>query len=151
MRNFQEQIQKHLSLLYAAFIAPPFPWLEPLLGCRLSALPLYYCRHTCCTGAVWMPVWAPWLFQSWFRLDASGPAESANWTFLLLLQDVHHFSQRDALSLQFEPVLLPSSTTNFTKIASFTCKGTDFKNIGDCLVMFVINGSSFWERTYPTE
>ncbi|XP_036279254.1 transmembrane protein 131-like isoform X5 [Pipistrellus kuhlii] len=38
------------------------------------------------------------------------------------IQDVHHFSQRDALSLQFEPVLLPSSTTNFTKIASFTCK-----------------------------
>ncbi|XP_057583250.1 transmembrane protein 131-like isoform X2 [Hippopotamus amphibius kiboko] len=38
------------------------------------------------------------------------------------IQDVHHFSQRDALSLQFEPVLLPTSTTNFTKIASFTCK-----------------------------
>uniref|UniRef100_A0A8C2RB41 Transmembrane protein 131-like n=1 Tax=Capra hircus TaxID=9925 RepID=A0A8C2RB41_CAPHI len=29
---------------------------------------------------------------------------------------------RDVLSLQFEPVLLPTSTTNFTKIASFTCK-----------------------------
>ncbi|XP_037024016.2 transmembrane protein 131-like isoform X1 [Artibeus jamaicensis] len=43
---------------------------------------------------------------------------------LLWIQDVHHFSQRDALSLQFEPVLLPSSTTNFTKIASFTCKAT---------------------------
>ncbi|XP_070271443.1 transmembrane protein 131-like isoform X2 [Myotis yumanensis] len=41
---------------------------------------------------------------------------------LIWIQDVHHFSQRDALSLQFEPVLLPSSTTNFTKIASFTCK-----------------------------
>ncbi|KAM5255629.1 transmembrane protein 131-like isoform 2-T2 [Ctenodactylus gundi] len=38
------------------------------------------------------------------------------------IQDVHHFSQRDALSLQFEPVLLPTSTTNFTKIASFTCR-----------------------------
>uniref|UniRef100_A0A8D1G5P7 Transmembrane protein 131-like n=1 Tax=Sus scrofa TaxID=9823 RepID=A0A8D1G5P7_PIG len=41
---------------------------------------------------------------------------------LLWIQDVHHFSQRTALSLQFEPVLLPTSTTNFTKIASFTCK-----------------------------
>ncbi|KAK1343142.1 hypothetical protein QTO34_015916 [Cnephaeus nilssonii] len=41
---------------------------------------------------------------------------------LIWIQDVHHFSPRDALSLQFEPVLLPSSTTNFTKIASFTCK-----------------------------
>ncbi|KAM4811793.1 transmembrane protein 131-like isoform X4 [Urocitellus parryii] len=41
---------------------------------------------------------------------------------LLWIQDVHHFSQRDALSLQFEPVLLPTSTTNFTKIASFSCK-----------------------------
>ncbi|XP_062964213.1 transmembrane protein 131-like isoform X3 [Cynocephalus volans] len=43
---------------------------------------------------------------------------------LIWIQDVHHFSQRDALSLQFEPVLLPASTTNFTKIASFTCKAT---------------------------
>nr|XP_020764536.1 transmembrane protein 131-like [Odocoileus virginianus texanus] len=41
---------------------------------------------------------------------------------LIWIQDVHHFSQRDVLSLQFEPVLLPTSTTNFTKIASFTCK-----------------------------
>eukprot|EP00071_Canis_lupus_P025676 XP_022259233.1 transmembrane protein 131-like isoform X3 [Canis lupus familiaris] len=43
---------------------------------------------------------------------------------LIWIQDVHHFSQKDALSLQFEPVLLPASTTNFTKIASFTCKAT---------------------------
>ncbi|XP_060998519.1 transmembrane protein 131-like isoform X2 [Dama dama] len=41
---------------------------------------------------------------------------------LIWIQDVHHFSQRDVLSLQFEPVLLPTSTTNFTKIASFTCR-----------------------------
>ncbi|XP_023369242.1 transmembrane protein 131-like isoform X5 [Otolemur garnettii] len=41
---------------------------------------------------------------------------------LVWIQDIHHFPQRDALSLQFEPVLLPTSTTNFTKIASFTCK-----------------------------
>ncbi|XP_053439185.1 transmembrane protein 131-like isoform X4 [Nycticebus coucang] len=41
---------------------------------------------------------------------------------LVWIQDIRHFSQRDALSLQFEPVLLPTSTTNFTKIASFTCK-----------------------------
>ncbi|XP_054205427.1 transmembrane protein 131-like isoform X37 [Homo sapiens] len=43
---------------------------------------------------------------------------------LIWIQDIRHFSQRDALSLQFEPVLLPTSTTNFTKIASFTCKAT---------------------------
>ncbi|XP_047422764.1 transmembrane protein 131-like isoform X2 [Sciurus carolinensis] len=41
---------------------------------------------------------------------------------VIWIQDIYHFSQRDALSLQFEPVLLPTSTTNFTKIASFTCK-----------------------------
>ncbi|KAM8968914.1 transmembrane protein 131-like isoform X2 [Sarcophilus harrisii] len=55
---------------------------------------------------------------------------------LLWIQDVHHFSQRDSLSLQFQPVLLPSSTTNFTKIASFICKApsclseTDFRGEG---------------------
>ncbi|XP_037686785.1 transmembrane protein 131-like isoform X2 [Choloepus didactylus] len=43
---------------------------------------------------------------------------------LIWIQDVHHFSQTDALSLQFEPVFLPTSTTNFTKIASLTCKAT---------------------------
>ncbi|KAH0502701.1 Transmembrane protein 131-like [Microtus ochrogaster] len=41
---------------------------------------------------------------------------------LIWIQDIHHFSQKNALSLQFEPVLLPTSTTNFTKIASFVCK-----------------------------
>ncbi|XP_021051555.1 transmembrane protein 131-like isoform X1 [Mus pahari] len=41
---------------------------------------------------------------------------------LIWIQDIHHFSQKNVLSLQFEPVLLSTSTTNFTKIASFTCK-----------------------------
>ncbi|XP_075399789.1 transmembrane protein 131-like isoform X2 [Tenrec ecaudatus] len=41
---------------------------------------------------------------------------------LLWIQDVHHFSQRDTLSLKFQPVLLPMSATNFTKVASFSCK-----------------------------
>ncbi|XP_006985380.1 transmembrane protein 131-like isoform X4 [Peromyscus maniculatus bairdii] len=41
---------------------------------------------------------------------------------LIWIQDIHHFSQKNALALQFEPVLLPSSTTNFTRIASFICK-----------------------------
>ncbi|XP_073897424.1 transmembrane protein 131-like isoform X2 [Castor canadensis] len=45
-------------------------------------------------------------------------------TSLIWIQDVRHVAQRDALSLQFEPVLLPTSSTNFTKIASFTCKVT---------------------------
>ncbi|XP_052036246.1 transmembrane protein 131-like isoform X2 [Apodemus sylvaticus] len=41
---------------------------------------------------------------------------------LIWIRDIHHFSQKNVLSLQFEPVLLSTSTTNFTKIASFTCK-----------------------------
>ncbi|XP_052586581.1 transmembrane protein 131-like isoform X3 [Peromyscus californicus insignis] len=41
---------------------------------------------------------------------------------LIWIQDIHHFSQKNALALQFEPVLLPTSTTNFTRIASFVCK-----------------------------
>ncbi|XP_028645294.1 transmembrane protein 131-like isoform X2 [Grammomys surdaster] len=41
---------------------------------------------------------------------------------LIWIQDIHHFSQQNVLSLQFEPVLLSTSSTNFTKIASFTCK-----------------------------
>ncbi|XP_037062582.1 transmembrane protein 131-like isoform X2 [Peromyscus leucopus] len=41
---------------------------------------------------------------------------------LIWIQDIHHFSQKNALALQFEPVLLPTSTTNFTRIASFICK-----------------------------
>jgi hypothetical protein len=56
------------------------------------------------------------------------------WIVFLSLQDVRHVAQRDALSLQFEPVLLPTSSTNFTKIASFTCKGTHLNNIGDFLL-----------------
>ncbi|NP_001386454.1 transmembrane protein 131-like isoform 2 precursor [Rattus norvegicus] len=43
---------------------------------------------------------------------------------LIWIQDIHHFSQKNLLSLQFEPVLLSTSTTNFTKVASFTCRGT---------------------------
>ncbi|XP_051055402.1 transmembrane protein 131-like isoform X1 [Phodopus roborovskii] len=41
---------------------------------------------------------------------------------LIWIQDIHHFSQKNTLSLQFEPILLHTSTTNFTKIASFICK-----------------------------
>lgn len=55
-------------------------------------------------------------------LKTSWP-RGVTWIPFLLLQDIHHFSQKNALSLQFEPVLLPTSTTNFTKIASFVCKG----------------------------
>ncbi|XP_010626304.1 transmembrane protein 131-like [Fukomys damarensis] len=49
---------------------------------------------------------------------------------LIWIQDVHYLSQRDALSLQFKPVLLPASTTNFTKIASFTCKAATTRDSG---------------------
>nr|XP_051675898.1 transmembrane protein 131-like isoform X7 [Oryctolagus cuniculus] len=51
---------------------------------------------------------------------------------LIWIQDVHHFSHTEALSVQFEPVLLPPSTTNFTKIASFTCRAaTSCGNVED--------------------
>uniref|UniRef100_A0A8C2RBR5 Transmembrane protein 131-like n=1 Tax=Capra hircus TaxID=9925 RepID=A0A8C2RBR5_CAPHI len=41
---------------------------------------------------------------------------------LIWIQVILNTCVKDVLSLQFEPVLLPTSTTNFTKIASFTCK-----------------------------
>ncbi|XP_061440545.1 transmembrane protein 131-like isoform X3 [Rhineura floridana] len=43
---------------------------------------------------------------------------------LLYVQDVKHLSQDETFSVLFEPILLPSSTTNFTKVASIICKGT---------------------------
>ncbi|XP_053110928.1 transmembrane protein 131-like isoform X2 [Hemicordylus capensis] len=42
----------------------------------------------------------------------------------LYVQDVKHLSQKGTFSVLFEPILLPSSTTNFTKVASIVCKGT---------------------------
>ncbi|XP_060634803.2 transmembrane protein 131-like isoform X2 [Anolis sagrei] len=43
---------------------------------------------------------------------------------LLYLQDVKHLSQEGKFSVLFEPILLPSLTMNFTKVASIFCKGT---------------------------
>ncbi|XP_033017107.1 transmembrane protein 131-like isoform X2 [Lacerta agilis] len=43
---------------------------------------------------------------------------------LLYVQDVKHLSQEGKFSVQFEPILLPSLTTNFTRVASVVCKGT---------------------------
>ncbi|XP_038610943.1 transmembrane protein 131-like isoform X1 [Tachyglossus aculeatus] len=43
---------------------------------------------------------------------------------ILWIKDVYHLPQRDILSLQFESALLPTSTTNFTKVASFVCKAS---------------------------
>ncbi|XP_075786198.1 transmembrane protein 131-like isoform X5 [Pelodiscus sinensis] len=41
---------------------------------------------------------------------------------ILRIQDIQRFSQKDTSSVRFEPILLPSSTTNFTKVASIVCK-----------------------------
>nr|XP_032649394.1 transmembrane protein 131-like isoform X4 [Chelonoidis abingdonii] len=41
---------------------------------------------------------------------------------VLHIQDIQRFSQKDTSSVQFEPIQLPSSTTNFTKVASIVCK-----------------------------
>ncbi|XP_077156175.1 transmembrane protein 131-like isoform X3 [Paroedura picta] len=45
-------------------------------------------------------------------------------TNLLYVQDVKHLSQKEMFSVLFEPIMLPSSATNFTKVASIVCKGT---------------------------
>ncbi|XP_066488686.1 transmembrane protein 131-like isoform X3 [Tiliqua scincoides] len=42
----------------------------------------------------------------------------------LYIQDIKHLSQKGTFTVLFEPMLLPSSTTNFTKVASIICKGT---------------------------
>ncbi|XP_070613937.1 transmembrane protein 131-like isoform X3 [Erythrolamprus reginae] len=42
----------------------------------------------------------------------------------LYVQDIKHLTQEKIFSLLFEPVLLPSLTMNFTKVASIICKGT---------------------------
>uniref|UniRef100_A0A8C6VMT7 Transmembrane 131 like n=1 Tax=Naja naja TaxID=35670 RepID=A0A8C6VMT7_NAJNA len=43
---------------------------------------------------------------------------------LLYVQDVKHLTQEKIFSLLFEPILLPSLTMNFTKVASIICQGT---------------------------
>ncbi|KAH0616044.1 hypothetical protein JD844_026835 [Phrynosoma platyrhinos] len=43
---------------------------------------------------------------------------------LLYLQDIKHLSQEGTFSVLFEPILLPSLTMNFTKVASIFCKDT---------------------------
>ncbi|XP_067407970.1 transmembrane protein 131-like isoform X2 [Emydura macquarii macquarii] len=47
---------------------------------------------------------------------------------VLRIQDIQRFSQKDTSSMQFEPILLPSSTTNFTKVASIVCKAVSCDN-----------------------
>nr|XP_056711693.1 transmembrane protein 131-like [Euleptes europaea] len=42
---------------------------------------------------------------------------------LLYVQDVKHLSQKGTFSVLFEPIMLPSSATSFTKVASIVCKG----------------------------
>ncbi|XP_065452531.1 transmembrane protein 131-like isoform X7 [Chrysemys picta bellii] len=47
---------------------------------------------------------------------------------VLHIQDIQRFSQKDTSSVQFEPTQLPSSTTNFTKVASIVCKAASCNN-----------------------
>ncbi|KAM6401385.1 transmembrane protein 131-like isoform 3-T3 [Pluvialis apricaria] len=41
---------------------------------------------------------------------------------LVHIQEIRQLSQKDTSSVEFEPVLLSSSSTNFTKVASISCK-----------------------------
>ncbi|XP_059577932.1 transmembrane protein 131-like isoform X5 [Alligator mississippiensis] len=47
---------------------------------------------------------------------------------LLHIQDVQHFSPKDASYVQFEPVLLLTSITDFTEVASVVCKAMSCDN-----------------------
>ncbi|XP_074849253.1 transmembrane protein 131-like isoform X2 [Carettochelys insculpta] len=47
---------------------------------------------------------------------------------VLRVQDIQRFSQKDTSSVRFEPILLPSSTTNFTKVASIISKAASCDN-----------------------
>ncbi|KAM9143744.1 transmembrane protein 131-like isoform 4-T4 [Pangshura tecta] len=47
---------------------------------------------------------------------------------VLHIQDIQRFSQKHTSSVQFEPIQLPSSTTNFTKVASIVCKAVSCHN-----------------------
>ncbi|KAL7982022.1 hypothetical protein Chor_001079, partial [Crotalus horridus] len=48
---------------------------------------------------------------------------------LLYVQDIKHLTQGNIFTLLFEPILLPSLTMNFTKVASIICKGTVFSYV----------------------
>lgn len=45
-------------------------------------------------------------------------------SFLVFIQEIRQLSQNGRSPVEFEPVLLSSSSTNFTKVASISCKGT---------------------------
>jgi len=44
----------------------------------------------------------------------------------VFMQEIRQLSQKDTSPVEFEPVLLSSSSTNFTKVASISCKGTGY-------------------------
>lgn len=108
--------------------------LRGLFSCHLNPLPLLehpvYVDLVSTLSAVTDTSAGPFLgLAPCCALIASWP-RGVTWIPFLLLQDIHRFSQKNALSLQFEPVLLPTSTTNFTKIASFVCKGNSWNRGG---------------------
>uniref|UniRef100_A0A803Y3Z4 Transmembrane 131 like n=1 Tax=Meleagris gallopavo TaxID=9103 RepID=A0A803Y3Z4_MELGA len=52
---------------------------------------------------------------------------------LVLMQEIRQLLQKDRTAVKFEPVLLSSSCTNFTKVASISCEGT-YSN-GNCFIL----------------
>uniref|UniRef100_A0A8C4TSN7 Transmembrane 131 like n=1 Tax=Falco tinnunculus TaxID=100819 RepID=A0A8C4TSN7_FALTI len=57
---------------------------------------------------------------------------------LVFMQGIRQLSQKDTSPVEFEPVLLSSSSTNFTKVASIPCKGT--ATLKACLSCPVMEG-----------
>lgn len=45
---------------------------------------------------------------------------------LIFMQEIQQLSQKDTLPVEFQPILLSSSSTNFTKVASVSCEGTGY-------------------------
>mgnify|MGYP001857250922 CR=1 FL=1 len=43
---------------------------------------------------------------------------------LVFMQEIRQLSQKNRKLVEFEPVLMSSSSTNFTKVASISCEGT---------------------------
>uniref|UniRef100_A0A8C0UVH6 Transmembrane protein 131-like n=1 Tax=Cyanistes caeruleus TaxID=156563 RepID=A0A8C0UVH6_CYACU len=62
------------------------------------------------------------------RTKTSGPSSvdvyiMHSGSSLVHIQEIQQLSQKDTSAVEFEPVLLSSSSTNFTKVASISCKG----------------------------
>uniref|UniRef100_A0A8C0UXE4 Transmembrane protein 131-like n=1 Tax=Cyanistes caeruleus TaxID=156563 RepID=A0A8C0UXE4_CYACU len=77
------------------------------------------------------------------RTKTSGPSSvdvyiMHSGSSLVHIQEIQQLSQKDTSAVEFEPVLLSSSSTNFTKVASISCKGTT--TLKACLFCPVMEG-----------